>query len=75
RAAHNLKGTASAFAAQATTDAARRLEEMGRSGNLSEAEAAYANLKREVERLIAALNALVARHRAPNPAGGTTRHG
>jgi len=70
RAAHQLKGTASTFAAQATTNAAQRLEEMGRSGNLAEGEAAYAILKLEVTRLIAALNALVTKHCVENPDDG-----
>jgi two-component system sensor histidine kinase/response regulator len=70
RAAHKLKGAASNFAAQATTDAAQRLEEMGRSGDLAEGEAAYAVLKAEVERLIAALNTLVTQHCGEKPGGG-----
>ncbi len=68
--AHELKGAASTFAAQATADAALRLEQLGRSGNLAEGEAAYAVLEAAVKRLIPALNAVATQHGVEKPGGG-----
>ena len=62
RAAHKLKGTASSFAAQTTSSAAQRLEEMGHSGDLTDGPAAYDQLETEVLSLVSALNSVVARH-------------
>jgi len=73
RVAHTLKGTASNFGAQATVTAALRLEEMGRSRNLTEGESAFATLETEVERLIVSLQALVARHSPETSGGGMQR--
>jgi HPt (histidine-containing phosphotransfer) domain-containing protein len=70
RIAHTLKGTASNFGARATVAAARRLEEMGRSKDLAEAEAAYTALEIEVERLIAALTSYAAQHPCKTPGIG-----
>jgi two-component system sensor histidine kinase/response regulator len=50
-AAHQLKGAVSNFAARAATEAARRLETMGRQGQLEEAPAALLTLQGELDRL------------------------
>ncbi len=55
RAAHALKGSVGNFSAKPAADAALRLEVMGREGNLAEAEAAFAVLEKEIERLKSAL--------------------
>ncbi|MGB6200400.1 MAG: response regulator, partial [Candidatus Acidiferrales bacterium] len=55
RAAHFLKGSVATFAAQPAFDAALKLEEIARSGNLTGAEDAYASLAEEVRRLRIAL--------------------
>ena len=57
RAAHTLKGSVACFAAQPATDAALRLELMGRDHNLAGAAEAVATLEAEVERVRAALAA------------------
>jgi CheY-like chemotaxis protein len=57
RLAHTIKGSAATFAAEATVKAALRLEVMGRNGNLSGAEEAYAALERQLGRLLPALQA------------------
>jgi HPt (histidine-containing phosphotransfer) domain-containing protein len=51
RSAHTLKGTASNFRAQATVQAALRLECMGRDQDLGDAEQALERLVHELERL------------------------
>ncbi len=53
--AHTLKGVVGNFFADTARDAALRLEEMGRDGNLAGAEEAYGVLEREVDRLREAL--------------------
>jgi hypothetical protein len=58
-AAHALKGAATTFAAPGTYEAALRLEEMGRAGELSAALEALAALKQEFGRLRPALALLV----------------
>jgi len=58
RAAHTLKGSVGNFCATPAFEAAYRLEQMGRQGDLSEGEAAWAVLEREVERLSAQLESL-----------------
>ena len=55
QAAHSLKGTVSSFGAQAAREAACKLEVVGRDGDLARAELAYAELEREIARLIHAL--------------------
>ena len=55
RLAHTIKGTAFCFAAEPTAAAAARLEMMGRSNNLTDADEACASLEYEVERLTQAL--------------------
>ena len=58
RDAHTLKGSLSIFGAAQAVDAANRLEEMGRDGNLADASEVFVNLSAEVERLMADLSAL-----------------
>ena len=58
RAAHTLKGSVSVFGAEPAREAAWRLESMGREGNLSQAETAWAALENEIERLKPALRSL-----------------
>lgn len=62
--AHGLKGTLSYFAAGAATDAVRRLERMGRDGDLRDAEAACAALEQALAHLTPALDALILKGRA-----------
>jgi HPt (histidine-containing phosphotransfer) domain-containing protein len=59
RAAHKLKSSLSYFSAPSAADAAVRLEQMGRSGNLSGAEPVYLRLKTDVSDLEKALNRLL----------------
>ena len=54
-AAHSLKGTVQSFGAQAAGDAALRLAVMGRSGDLTQAALACAELEKEVANLEQAL--------------------
>ena len=58
RAAHTLKGAVGNFSAQGAYAASLRLEVMGRSGDLTHVEGAYAELEKEVARLGEALTAL-----------------
>ncbi|MCP3987288.1 MAG: Hpt domain-containing protein [bacterium] len=51
RAAHTLKGAVSNFHAEPAQAAALRLEQMGRSKDLSEVEPAREALRREIDRL------------------------
>ena len=55
RAAHALKGSAAVFAAQPATTASLRLETIAKEDKLNEAEAACADLEREIQRLRLAL--------------------
>jgi HPt (histidine-containing phosphotransfer) domain-containing protein len=57
-AAHTLKGAAGLFAAKPALEAARKLEALGRQGNLSEAEEAWSALEQEVGRLRPALTSI-----------------
>jgi CheY-like chemotaxis protein len=57
-AAHTLKGALVNFAATAAVDAARRLELIGKQGNLADAPQALADLERQLERLQPALDDL-----------------
>jgi len=61
RTAHNLKGSARIFAAGGAVEAAQRLEDMGAEGDLSGADACWAELGQEVERLTAALAEKISR--------------
>lgn len=63
-AAHGLKGALSYFAAGAATDAAGRLERMGRDGDLRDAEAACAALEQALVHLTPALDELILKGRA-----------
>ena len=49
--AHRIKGAVGNFGARPAFEAAVRLEEIGKSGDLSEAESALTALKTELERL------------------------
>jgi len=62
RAAHSLKGESSYLGASATSQAARQLEEMGRSKDLSRAGDTVAVLEREVAGLYLHLKELAAAH-------------
>ncbi|MBV9122991.1 MAG: response regulator, partial [Planctomycetes bacterium] len=59
RAAHSLKGSAANFSAPAAVEAAWKLEEMGRQGNLQGAAESLPELEQEVHRLRRALEGLV----------------
>jgi len=59
RVAHTLKGTVGVFGAPAAVEAAARLEEMGRAGELGQAEEVCTRLARALERLRPSLLALV----------------
>lgn len=63
-AAHGLKGTLSYFAAGAAADAVRRLEMIGRDGDLKDAEAACAALEQALAHLTPALDTLILKGRA-----------
>jgi two-component system sensor histidine kinase/response regulator len=54
-AAHSLKGSVGNFSAQPAFDAALKLEAIGRGGNLSEAEQAFAELENEINRFASAI--------------------
>ena len=54
-AAHSVKGAARSFGAYAACEAALKLEEMGREGDLTQAESASAELDREIAHLTRAL--------------------
>jgi CheY-like chemotaxis protein len=64
-AAHTLKGTVSNFNAQAAFAAALQLENIGRSGDLANAEAAYIALEQESARLQGALAVIANENRGP----------
>jgi protein-histidine pros-kinase len=56
RGAHTLKGAVSNFGARGAADAALRLEQMGRSGELADAATALAVLEVEMKALAEALS-------------------
>jgi HPt (histidine-containing phosphotransfer) domain-containing protein len=58
REAHGLKGAAGSLRAKSASEAAEVLEEMGRSGDFAEAEAALETLEQEIGRLKEDLRAL-----------------
>jgi HPt (histidine-containing phosphotransfer) domain-containing protein len=58
REAHGLKGAAGSLRAQSASEAAEALEEMGRSDDFAEAEAALDTLEQEIDRLKDDLRAL-----------------
>jgi CheY-like chemotaxis protein len=55
REAHTLKSSANIFGARRVADTARRLEEMGREGQLDDADATVQELERDLDRLFDAL--------------------
>ena len=55
RAAHGLKGSAANFDAEELVNAARALEEIGRTSEFEDQEAAWRALTRETDRLIGIL--------------------
>lgn len=57
--AHGLKGAVANLQAKPAQEATRRLEEMGRSGELDGAASALDNLEVEIERLRAVLKEMV----------------
>jgi HPt (histidine-containing phosphotransfer) domain-containing protein len=58
RSAHTLKGSVSNFSANSVYEIALELETMGRNNDMSNAEEAYTDLEREMERLIKAFDVL-----------------
>jgi PAS domain S-box-containing protein len=58
RVAHTVKGSVGNFIAKPAFQAAQRVEQVGRDGNLSEAREAFKGLKYELDRLKPALAAL-----------------
>jgi HPt (histidine-containing phosphotransfer) domain-containing protein len=57
RCAHTINGSAAVFAAEPTTAAAARLEELGKRAELDQAPAALDELEQEYRRLAPALEA------------------
>jgi len=58
-AAHTLKGLVGNFGARSAFEVALQLENLGRQGDLTEAESAYRALKQEIENLKPALVGLI----------------
>jgi PAS domain S-box-containing protein len=58
-AAHRLRGSVASFSAQPASEAAWKLETLGRDGILSETERAHAELEKEIDRLKSAMADLV----------------
>ena len=58
RAAHTIKGSVANFGAKAAAAAALRLELMGRQQDLNSADAALADLEREINRFLPAIHDL-----------------
>ena len=58
RTAHRLKGSVATFSAKPATEAALRLETMGRNGDIRDAAAAFRTLQGELARLQPALESL-----------------
>jgi HPt (histidine-containing phosphotransfer) domain-containing protein len=63
RTAHRLKGSVGNFGARTAGDLARKLEAMGKTGNLAGAGEASARLREALERLEEALDEFVERSR------------
>jgi len=59
RAAHGLKGAAANFDAEGVVNAARTLEEIGRTGEFGSHEAAWQALTAETDRLISILRTVI----------------
>ena len=58
RTAHRLKGSVATFAAKPATEAALRLETMGRNSDTADAASAFRTLQAELNRLLPALESL-----------------
>jgi HPt (histidine-containing phosphotransfer) domain-containing protein len=56
RVAHKIKGTVTQFSASVAVAAARELEQLGRSGTLTDAAGVLEKLKREMEWLVGRLH-------------------
>ncbi|HOJ61738.1 MAG TPA: Hpt domain-containing protein [bacterium] len=67
RAAHSLKGMVSNFSAMAVIHTAIQLENLGKSGDLTQAPALYAQLETELQDLKAALLELKNEHLQSTP--------
>lgn len=63
--AHALRGAMSNFVTHETENAARRLEQLGREGNLTDAAGALSELETALQRLIPALTAFAAQTHSP----------
>ena len=61
RSAHSLRGLIASFGASAATQIALRLEEMGRSGQLTDAEVVLREFEHELERLDSTLTTELAK--------------
>ena len=58
RTAHTLKGSANIFAAKRVKGISQQMESLGQAGNLDEARSLFADLEREVHRLLNAVEQL-----------------
>jgi signal transduction histidine kinase/DNA-binding response OmpR family regulator len=67
RAAHALKGAAANFDAAMLVDAARELEEIGRSGEFKQHERPWRTLNAEADDLVATLRGFTSRHSHVSP--------
>ena len=59
RLAHTLKGSVGNFGARGASEAALRLQKIGKSGNLADAAESYSVLDQEIKRVIDELNTLI----------------
>ena len=78
RNAHSLKGTLGLFGVRRTSDAALRLEMIGKEGALDEATPVIRELERDLEQLIPELEAFLLRPpkpRSPRPRRPRARAG
>jgi two-component system sensor histidine kinase/response regulator len=66
--AHDVKGTTSNFGAGATAAVAKRLEDIGRQGDLREAEATYGALETAITQFAIALRGFIEEHCSDQPA-------
>jgi HPt (histidine-containing phosphotransfer) domain-containing protein len=58
RAAHTLKGSANIFAAKRVSEAALQMESLGEAKDIEQARSSFADLEREVQRLVNAVEKL-----------------
>ena len=61
RGAHTIKGSVATFQARAAVDAAAVLEKIGDSGDLSNANPAFEELSKELNRLTQGLSEVIGR--------------